>query len=111
LKKIYLIKAITPSGDVSYKVGKSKNPEKRVKELQTGNSNKLYISHVYDTKYSNLLESTLHIHFKPYRLEGEWFAMEESDVDMFIEICDKYEKNFDILRENTYIQELKGFKL
>jgi hypothetical protein len=110
-KKVYLIKAVSSSGDVSYKIGKSVNPQKRVKELQTGNSNKLEISCVYDTQYVNLLESTLHIHFKQFRMEGEWFAIDESVEDTFISICDKYEKNFDILRENTYVQNLKRFKL
>jgi hypothetical protein len=109
LKNIYLIKAVSASGDVTYKVGKTtRDPKKRLKELQTGNPNKLDISYIFESQYANLLETTLHIHYKPYRLEGEWFMIDDEQVNKFGQVCQKYEENLKILHEqNSYFQNKK----
>jgi|GEM_PF-5930214 len=48
-----------------------KKPEKRVAELQVGNSNALrLIGHILG---SELHEKRLHQHFSPFHIQGEWF--------------------------------------
>lgn len=60
----------------SCKIGISKQPKARVRDLQTSNANKLAISMVFETeKNASRLEKSLHNHFKARRKSGEWFKM------------------------------------
>jgi hypothetical protein len=82
-----------------------RDPYKRLKELQTGNPNKLDITYVFESQYGNLLESTLHTHYQTFRLEGEWFMIDQEQVDSFIPVCEKYEGLLKLVHEeNTYFQ-------
>ena len=54
------------------KVGRSKDPQKRLKQLQTGNPNKLKL--IASFKGEGWKEKTLHERLRRYRLEGEWFS-------------------------------------
>jgi hypothetical protein len=38
------------------------------------------------------------------RMKGEWFNLEEKDVNKFLEICERLEKGFDALRENPFFK-------
>ena len=55
------------------KIGRSKNPEKRLKQLQTGSPYKLQLLTVAKEKGDR--EKPLHRKFKPYKqaCKGEWF--------------------------------------
>jgi len=68
---IYIIGSENPP----YKIGISKNPERRLKNLQTGHPHKLKIIELRktDSKKTKLLESVIHKHLDRYRLNGEWF--------------------------------------
>ena len=60
-KYVYLISDIN---NYTYKIGISKNPETRVKTLQTGNDNKLKIIHKVECEYFNDVETALHNKYK-----------------------------------------------
>ncbi|MFF9594058.1 GIY-YIG nuclease family protein [Streptomyces sp. NPDC014646] len=62
---------IGPPGSNRVKIGTSNNPEKRLKELQTGNPDRLEV--LWSTPGGRELESMLHRAFAAYRVEGEWF--------------------------------------
>jgi hypothetical protein len=68
---IYIIGSDNPP----YKIGISKNPEHRLKNLQTGHPHRLKIWEVRETesKKTKLLESVIHKHLDQYRMSGEWF--------------------------------------
>lgn len=55
------------------KIGRSKNPEKRLKQLQTGNQNKLRIVATFEN--IGWREAELHQDLKRWRIRanGEWF--------------------------------------
>lgn len=53
------------------KIGRSIHPYKRLKQLQTGNPNKLRMIHVF--KNMGHLEYYLHNTLNSFRLCGEWF--------------------------------------
>ena len=58
------------------KIGKAKNVETRLRELQTGNPKELYLRAVLCcTSEANAFhtEQLLHIRFAENRLRGEWF--------------------------------------
>ena len=77
----------------SVKIGKSNNPKKRLKELQTGNSHKLVLYSVIenvDEEYENSLHHILdHI-----RQEGEWFKLTDELIHFMINKTDKTSYDF-----------------
>ncbi|MFC9581595.1 GIY-YIG nuclease family protein [Streptomyces yangpuensis] len=62
---------IGSAGSTRVKIGTSVSPEKRLKELQTGNPDRLEV--LWCTPGGRELEATLHQAFADYRVEGEWF--------------------------------------
>lgn len=56
------------------KIGRSKDPVKRLKQLQTGNPNKLKL--IASFEGLGWKEKVLHEQLSLYRLEGEWFSYE-----------------------------------
>lgn len=64
-------------GNVDHKVckiGYSKNPERRIKDLQTGYPYTLSILRKF--KSNMVIEKELHEKYDKYRLNGEWFRLE-----------------------------------
>lgn len=75
VKKEQMLYIIREKETNSFKIGVSKNPKSRLKELQTANPNTLFISLLFDTqKNAVILEKFLHKHFRKKRKKGEWFA-------------------------------------
>lgn len=83
MKFVYLLK--TESG--TYKIGVSKNPSNRVKQLNTGNSEKINLIYVYETDIAYVLEKSLKNHFSAHRLNGEWFNLSIDDELNFKHTC------------------------
>lgn len=74
---VYVIKDETDGR----KLGFSQNPDIRVKQLQTGNKETLYIEYRLEVKDMRKAESSLHTLFAAYRLQTkEWFHLTETDL-------------------------------
>ena len=99
---VYLIGEIGKEG--RYKIGstKAKNVNKRLKQLQTGNSSELFIKESYETEHPFKLEKMLHNHFKSSSLIGEWFELSESDTEAFKGVCEEKEKIISSLKDNPF---------
>lgn len=102
MKYIYLIQSLENS---YYKIGVSKHPNKRLNELQTGNSSKLKLVETYQSEFAHLIEKTLQRKYTHLRKEGEWFDMSICNEVLFINECKEIEKNIQILKEygNVFI--------
>ena len=99
---VYLIGEIDNKG--KYKIGstKAKDVNKRLKQLQTGNSSELFIKEYYETEHPFKLEKMLHNHFKSSNLIGEWFELSESDTEAFRGVCEEKEKIISSLKDNPF---------
>lgn len=64
------------------KIGRSKNPQQRLKDLNTSSATGLKLLHVASNK--GVMERQLHKCFEDIALTGEWFAYTER-IDRFIE--------------------------
>ena len=75
------------SDEPPYKVGISKDPERRLKNLQTGHPHKLRIHTLKETDSTRtkLLESAIHYHLRLHRTHGEWFNMNLKDILLEVE--------------------------
>ena len=93
---IYLIKCEVDD-TVMYKIGYSKNPKQRLKELKTGNPNPLEIVAEFETKHNRKVETAFHNHYKMKNVNGEWFSLSSNEVEKFMENCRQMELNFDVM--------------
>ena len=75
--KIYAI-----GTDTKQKIGFSKTPESRLKQLQTGNPEDLHLHYTIDVNEDcvNVLEKYLHKDIGYKRIKGEWFSMTKKEV-------------------------------
>lgn len=90
--------------DHRYKIGSTRNHniEKRLRQLQTGNSSELFIKSFFETDKPFRLEKMLHMKYDATHLVGEWFVMDDSEVFEFERNCMKYQDIIDSLKENPY---------
>lgn len=58
-----------------YKIGKADNPKKRIKDLQTGHSNRLHLIAHMECQDPLRKEVYLHRKYNAYRTQGEWFSI------------------------------------
>jgi len=98
---IYLIEN-TIGKETNYKIGYTKDLMRRLKELETGNPGILNIIKYFETKWGRKLESAMHRFFKTSNTKGEWFDLSHSDINGFINECEKIENNYDFLYETNY---------
>jgi hypothetical protein len=100
MKYIYLIQSLENS---YYKIGVSKNPQRRIKELQTGNSSELKLVESYQSEYADKIERTLQRRYSHLRKEGEWFDMGISNEVSFRKECQKIEETLTFLKKNNNV--------
>ena len=91
-----------------YKIGVSKHVRKRLKENQTGNGNKLEIIHIVPSEMPYKVEAIIHQRWQNKRKNGEWFFLEEDDVNNFEKFCREIEGCLNFLNNNnTWVQNNK----
>ena len=84
---VYIIKNMD-TGNI--KIGVSNDVQKRLNTFRTGNDCQLelvYKSVICSNSFS--IEQSVHEYFKYYRVRGEWFKVNESEVIRFLE-CSNY---------------------
>ena len=99
---VYLIGETNNNG--RYKIGstRAKDVNHRLKQLQTGNSNPLFLKAYYETSRPFKLETMLHNKYKNNNVIGEWFELNEEEVDSFGSTCHNLQNIIDSLKENPY---------
>lgn len=104
---VYIVKI---ESERKYKIGYTKRKlEKRLKELQTGCPDVIEPVWYFKSKYVTKLESYLHRQFKDKKIEGEWFLLENEDIDNIKRECVNFEKRVDFLMESENPFILKEF--
>ena len=83
---VYLI--CDPSLD-AFKIGVTRKNDikERIKKLQTGNAEELFISKYYEYEYPFRLEKLLHTKYANQRIHGEWFKLTIKDICEFTTTC------------------------
>jgi len=85
---VYFIYEKTQSPTSVYKVGQSKKPYQRMRNLQTGNMRKLAIYRIIECatkKQAETVEATIHERYANQRVHGEWFQISQEEVDRICE--------------------------
>ena len=99
------------NGEKLHKIGYTRRPiEKRIKEFKTGNASDIYLVDSFQSEWGTKIESQLHRIFKQKKLSGEWFELEQKDIKLFREHCQKIHDNLEIIsNNNSYYQERGDF--
>ena len=97
MKYIYLIQS---QEDGYYKIGVSKHPKKRVKQLQTGNSSELKLIGSYQSEHAHKVERALQRRYSFLKKEGEWFDLSIKEDVSFLTDCKQIEESINILKKN-----------
>jgi hypothetical protein len=107
---IYLI-CSEIEGKKLHKIGYTKRAiEKRIKEFKTGNASELYLVDSFQSKWGTKIESQLHRIYRPKKLSGEWFELDNDDIKLFYEHCQKIHDNLELIsKNNSYYQERGDF--
>lgn len=89
-----------------FKIGstRKKNIIERLKQLQTGNPEELYIKDYFETSKPFLLENMLHRHYFKENTFNEWFELNEEKIKGFHDTCEKYQNIIKSLQNNSYMQ-------
>ncbi len=98
---LYIIKQIDEEYDdfSTCKIGISKDPNSRLKSLQTSNPNELELVCVWQTiskSEATFLERECHNQFSMYKKKGEWFDMPDYLIESFVS---------DVKKQYTWEQE------
>lgn len=94
-KYVYLIKGEQDN----YKIGISLDPKKRLKQLQTGNSEKLKLVESILCDNFQQVEIGMHNGFSFFNKIGEWFILTEEDVKDFSVKCKQIDDNLNTIKK------------
>lgn len=98
--KVYLVEMNTGS-EKQYKIGRTKKKVKdRIKELEVANPYPIKEVFEYNSPFAVKLETTLHRYYGRTNTRGEWFYLNEMQIESFIEVCKNIENNLKVLNEN-----------
>jgi hypothetical protein len=100
---VYLLLQIDFDGNESYKIGITKNdPNKRVKQLQTGNPNKISLHRKYESKNYLKVERWLHRKYQDKtEAKNEWRTLTDEQVFSFLDDCKTADDNIQFLLDNN----------
>ena len=94
-----------------YKIGYTRRtPEKRISEFKTGNASDFEIVEVFQSKWGTKIEAMIHKIYKQQKVWGEWFQLDQSDINIFYENCQKIHDNLELIsKKNTYFLDKGDF--
>ena len=103
---VYLLLEIDRSNNETYKIGiTKKDPNIRVKQLQTGNPNTISVIRSYQSDNYNKVEQWLHKKYGSFKTEAdnEWRALKPEHVFSFIDDCSEADEMISFLiKENHF---------
>lgn len=73
--------------DDVYKIGIATDTEQRLASLQTGNPKTLSLHLCYEFSNAHPVEMSLHQKFSSYRVNGEWFTLNASQLVEIVNVC------------------------
>lgn len=93
--------------DNCFKIGITRGKiEKRIKQLQTGNGEEIYLVSYYETDYPFFVERNLHLKFCPEKKRNEWFNLNVNDVIDFKQHCRMCEEQANALKDNPFAKKI-----
>ena len=93
--------------DNTFKIGVTRGSvEKRIRQLQTGNGEEIYLVNFYETDYPFFIERLMHNKFYAKQKRNEWFNLDVEDVVKFRDHCKAFEDTASSLKDNPFSKKL-----
>lgn len=105
---VYLLLQVDTDGLEKHKIGITKNdPKFRVKQLQTGNPNKVSLLKSYASINYLKVERWMHRKYGFLKTEAknEWRVLSDEQVFSFLDDCKEADDNINFLLENNSVFE------
>ena len=105
---VYLLLQTDIDGNESHKIGITKNdPNLRVKQLATGNPNKISLLKQYESKNYLKVEGWMHRKHSGSKTEAknEWRTLTDEQVFSFIDDCKEADETIKFLLENNSLYD------
>lgn len=94
---VYLIQSLENS---HYKIGVSKTPILRMKQLDTGNPSPTKLIEQYPSEFAYKIEKVLHNRYSYSRIKNkEWFELSINEEITFLDNCKKIEDTIKSLKK------------
>lgn len=92
--------------DNTFKIGVTRGSiEKRIKKLQTGNGEEIFLVNYYETEYPFLIEKMMHQKHCSDKKLNEWFTLDAEGVSNFKKDCEEFEKTIEALKDNPFFKK------
>jgi hypothetical protein len=100
---VYLLLEVDKYGEEYFKIGVSKNdPNLRIKNLKTGNPNKIEVLKIYNSKNYLKIEKMLHNQYMvKTEANNEWRNLTNDEVFSFLDECKKFDEIIKYMLENN----------
>lgn len=82
MQKLYLIEC-----QEFFKIGIANDVLRRLESLATGNPFELRLVAIYGYENAQIVEAALHQRFSAQRVRGEWFKLNDDDLNNFHMLC------------------------
>lgn len=101
---VYLFMEVDKNGEEAFKIGITRNnPIKRIKQLQTGNPNKLSVLKSYASDNYLKVEQWLHRKYNiKTEAKNEWRTLTNEEVMTFELDCEKAEETIKFMLANNH---------
>ena len=101
---VYLL--MEDNDEHKYKIGATRGKiEKRIKSLQTGNSNEISLCKYYETNFPFLIEKKLHNRYLSVCVINEWYSLSDEEVNKFTETCKTIEDTIMSVKDNPFVHK------
>lgn len=92
--------------DNTFKIGVTRGSiENRIKKLQTGNGEEIFLVNYYETEYPFLIEKMMHQKHCSDKKLNEWFTLDAESVKNFKSDCEDFEKTIEALKDNPFFKK------
>lgn len=91
--------------DNCFKIGVTRGSiEKRIKKLQTGNGEEIFLADYYETDYPFFVERMMHQRYFSEKKLNEWFNMIPEEKKKFKDDCREFEQMAEGLKDNVFMK-------
>ena len=92
--------------DNTFKIGVTRGSiEKRIKKLQTGNGEEIFLVNYYETEYPFIIEKMMHQKYFSDKKLNEWFYLDSESVSNFKKDCEEFEEIIECLKDNPFFKK------
>lgn len=107
---VYLIGSYNDDNYWKIGVTTKKHIDERLKELQTGNAEHLFLKDYFETSKPFLIEKMMHNRYAHKNVLNEWFELDKDDVRDFKKTCQFYQDTIDALKDNDVFNKRKSIQ-